>query len=110
MSFHYEKFLGLHAFGSCATSIVCDRAYWADLVCNDVGDVVMAAFTLRDVTLGYDGHPAVHHLDGEISKGSLTAIVGPNGSGKSTLLKGLVGALEPMGGSIERIGFHPDKF
>ena len=108
MSFHYEKLFGFHAFGSCATAGVCHCAYLLDLVCNDVGDVVMtsAAFTLRDVTLGYDGHPAVHHLDGEISKGSLTAIVGPNGSGKSTLLKGLIGALEPMGGSIERNGFQ----
>ena len=64
------------------------------------------AFTLKNVTLGYDGHPAVHHLSGEVANGSLTAIVGPNGSGKSTLLKGLVGALEPMGGHIERTGFQ----
>lgn len=62
----------------------------------------MLAFKLNDVTLGYDGHPAVHHLEGEIDAGSLTAVVGPNGSGKSTLLKGLAGALAPMGGKIER--------
>lgn len=67
----------------------------------------MPVFKLKNVTLGYDGHPAMHHLDGEVKAGSLTAIVGPNGSGKSTLLKGLVGALEPMGGTIERIGFQP---
>ena len=66
----------------------------------------VAAFKLNDVTLGYDGHPAVHHLNGEVAAGSLTAIVGPNGSGKSTLLKGLMGALHPMGGNIERIGFQ----
>jgi zinc/manganese transport system ATP-binding protein len=66
----------------------------------------MTAFTLRNVTLGYDGHPAIHHLDGRIDRGSLTAIVGPNGSGKSTLLKGLVGFLKPLDGLIERNGFH----
>jgi zinc/manganese transport system ATP-binding protein len=66
----------------------------------------MFAFKLNDVTLGYDGHPAVHHLDGKIKEGSLTAIVGPNGSGKSTLLKGLAGALDPMGGTIERHDFQ----
>jgi zinc/manganese transport system ATP-binding protein len=65
----------------------------------------MAGFKLKDVTLGYDGHAAVHHLDGEVAPGSLTAVIGPNGSGKSTLLKGLVGALEPLGGHIERQGF-----
>lgn len=65
----------------------------------------MAGFRLRDVTLGYDGHAAVHHLEGEVAPGSLTAVIGPNGSGKSTLLKGLVGTLEPLGGYIERQGF-----
>jgi len=65
----------------------------------------MLCFRLDDVTLGYDGHPAVHHLSGDVGKGSLTAVIGPNGSGKSTLLKGLVGALQPLGGRIERVGF-----
>lgn len=52
-----------------------------------------------DLTVGYDSHAAVHHLNGEIARGSLTAIVGPNGSGKSTLIKCLVGLLKPMSGS-----------
>jgi zinc/manganese transport system ATP-binding protein len=60
------------------------------------------AIELKDLTLGYDGHPAVHHLDGAFATGSLTAIVGPNGSGKSTLLKGIMGTLAPLGGTIER--------
>jgi zinc/manganese transport system ATP-binding protein len=62
------------------------------------------AIKLRDLTLGYDGHPAVHHLSGSFATGSLTAIVGPNGSGKSTLLKGIMGQLVPLGGRIERNG------
>lgn len=64
----------------------------------------MPSFNLHNVTLGYDGHPAVHHLSGAVASGSLTAVVGPNGSGKSTLMKGLVGALPPMGGHIELLG------
>lgn len=55
--------------------------------------------TFNDLTLGYDSHPAVHHLDGALRKGSLTAVVGANGSGKSTLMKGIVGVLKPMGGT-----------
>jgi zinc/manganese transport system ATP-binding protein len=55
----------------------------------------------HNLTLGYDRHPAVHHLDGTIPSGSLLAIVGPNGAGKSTLLKGIVGALAPLNGRIE---------
>jgi zinc/manganese transport system ATP-binding protein len=57
------------------------------------------------VTLGYDRHPAVHHLDGAVETGSLTAVVGPNGAGKSTLFKGVVGTLKPLAGSIARNGF-----
>lgn len=60
------------------------------------------ALALRDLTLGYDRHPAVHHLSLDLGKGSLTAVVGPNGAGKSTLLKGLVGELSPLEGRIER--------
>jgi zinc/manganese transport system ATP-binding protein len=61
----------------------------------------------RDLTLGYDRHPAVHHLVGEIEKGSLLAVCGPNGAGKSTLLKGIAGVLKPIGGRIEREGCDP---
>jgi zinc/manganese transport system ATP-binding protein len=59
------------------------------------------AIRFDDVTLGYGRRPAVHHLDGEIASGSLTAIVGPNGAGKSTLLKGIVGTLNPLVGRID---------
>ncbi len=55
---------------------------------------------LRNLTLGYDRHPAVHHLETELRPGSLTAVVGPNGAGKSTLLKGIAGALRPLDGSV----------
>lgn len=60
-----------------------------------------AAIRFDDVTLGYGRRPAVHHLDGAVARGSLTAIVGPNGAGKSTLLKGVVGALRPLAGRID---------
>lgn len=59
-----------------------------------------AAIRFENLTLGYGRHPAVHHLDGEIAAGSLTAIVGPNGAGKSTLLKGIVGTLRPLDGGV----------
>ncbi|MDR3376751.1 MAG: ABC transporter ATP-binding protein [Ancalomicrobiaceae bacterium] len=55
----------------------------------------------EDLTLGYDRHPALHHLTGEVKAGSLLAVIGPNGAGKSTLLKGVVGALKPIGGRVK---------
>jgi zinc/manganese transport system ATP-binding protein len=61
----------------------------------------------RDVTLGYDRHPAVHHLNGEVASGALLAVVGPNGAGKSTLFRGLVGILKPLSGTILTDGMNP---
>jgi zinc/manganese transport system ATP-binding protein len=58
----------------------------------------------RDLTLGYDRHPAVHHLRGAVEAGALIAVVGPNGAGKSTLFKGIAGLLAPLAGAIERHG------
>jgi zinc/manganese transport system ATP-binding protein len=65
---------------------------------------MFAQLELRDVTLGYDRHPAVHHLSGEVASGALLAVVGPNGAGKSTLFRGLVGILKPLAGAISRSG------
>ncbi|RCS22872.1 metal ABC transporter ATP-binding protein [Phyllobacterium salinisoli] len=53
----------------------------------------------KNLTLGYHGHAAIHHLSGEVQRGSLTAVVGANGSGKSTLMKGIAGILKPISGT-----------
>ncbi|GHD12608.1 zinc ABC transporter ATP-binding protein AztA [Tianweitania populi] len=73
-----------------------------------------ACITFSDLTLGYNNHPAVHHLTGTVAKGSLTAIVGANGSGKSTLMKGIVGVLKPISGKVavksgNRIAYLPQQ-
>ncbi|MBZ9860080.1 zinc ABC transporter ATP-binding protein AztA [Mesorhizobium sp. CA12] len=62
-----------------------------------------ACLTFHDLTLGYNSHAAIHHLNGTVRKGSLTAVVGANGSGKSTLMKGIVGVLKPMEGAVVRM-------
>jgi zinc/manganese transport system ATP-binding protein len=64
------------------------------------------ALRFRNLTLGYDRHPAVHHLDGAIASGALIAVVGPNGAGKSTLFKAIAGVLKPLSGQIERSGIN----
>jgi len=63
-----------------------------------------AQLQFRNLTLGYDRHPAVHHLDGAVARGTLMAVVGPNGAGKSTLFKGIVGVLPPLAGRIDLCG------
>ncbi len=66
-----------------------------------------AQLQFENLTLGYDRHPAVHHLQGEVAAGALVAVVGPNGAGKSTLFKGIVGMLRPLAGRIDRRGLDP---
>jgi len=63
---------------------------------------VNTAVHVHDLTVAYRGHPAVHHLSGEIVAGTLTAVVGPNGAGKSTLMGALGGTIREFEGRIER--------
>ncbi len=59
------------------------------------------AVQLHDVTIAYDGHPAVHHVSGTFLAGAQTAILGPNGAGKSTLLQAIAGLRPPDEGRID---------
>ncbi|WP_370676886.1 metal ABC transporter ATP-binding protein [Pleomorphomonas sp. PLEO] len=63
-----------------------------------------ATLTFLNATIGYDRHPALHHLSACFPAGSMTAIVGPNGAGKSTLLKAAIGHLRPMEGDVRISG------
>lgn len=69
--------------------------------------MIQPAIHFKNVTLGYDRHPAVHHLNGDVERGALLAICGPNGAGKSTLLKGIAGSLTPLSGTITLPGLKP---
>ena len=68
---------------------------------------------IEDLTLGYQGHAAVHHLSGMVERGALLAIIGANGSGKSTLLKGIAGMVKPLGGrcvsNSRRLAYLPQQ-
>ncbi|MDR0633668.1 MAG: ABC transporter ATP-binding protein [Azoarcus sp.] len=74
------------------------------------------AIRFENLTLGYERHPAVHHLEADIPTGALVAVVGPNGAGKSTLLKGIAGELRPLDGHIHlqdhgrtRLAYMPQR-
>jgi thiamine transport system ATP-binding protein len=54
---------------------------------------------LRDVTVSYDGVPAVREVSFDLADGQVLALLGPSGSGKSTLLRAVAG-LEPAMGRI----------
>jgi manganese transport system ATP-binding protein len=57
-----------------------------------------------NLTVGYNGRPAVVDVSLELSSGSICALVGMNGSGKSTLFKALMGFLQPSRGRIRIAG------
>ncbi len=59
-----------------------------------------SSIEIKNLTVSYDRHPAVHHLSGQFPIGKDTAIVGPNGAGKSTLLRTVAGLLKQDEGSI----------
>ncbi len=72
------------------------------------------ALIVRDLTVAYRSHPAIHHLSGEFAAGSSTAVIGPNGAGKSTLMGVLAGRVRPTQGGIDcaagtRIAYLPQQ-
>jgi len=67
------------------------------------------SLSFDNLTLGYESHPAVHHLTAKVDPGSLIALVGPNGAGKSTLLKGIMGQITPLDGHINLHGIEKNE-
>ena len=65
--------------------------------------------SLREVSAGYGTRVAIEHVDIEIRRGDLVAVVGPNGAGKSTLLKILAGLIKPWNGRVEVLGGPPGR-
>ncbi len=66
----------------------------------------MPLLQFNNLTLGYERHPVIHHLDAQIYAGQMLAIVGANGTGKSTLLKAIMGQLKPLDGEVLYPGVH----
>lgn len=52
---------------------------------------------------------AIDHLNMQINKGELTALVGPDGSGKTTLLRLIAGLYKATSGSLNVLGIEVDK-
>jgi manganese/iron transport system ATP-binding protein len=63
-------------------------------------DVEPARLELENVTVGYNGTPALKDVSFQVPHGARVAVVGPNGAGKSTLFKALVGLLPIQRGRI----------
>lgn len=62
----------------------------------------MALLSMRDVSIGFGGHPVLEHIDLQVERGERLGLLGRNGAGKSTLLKLIAGELAPEVGVIVR--------
>ena len=77
----------------------------------------MALITLTDVTIAFEGIPAVEHVSYALERGDYLVVVGENGSGKSTLMRAMLGLVHPKSGSIRygdglkrnQIGYLPQQ-
>ncbi len=56
------------------------------------------ALAVDDLTVAYNGKPALWDIDLEVPEGVLMAIVGPNGAGKSTLIKAVLNLIPRAAG------------
>ena len=59
-----------------------------------------AMLAVEDLTVRYNGRPALERVSMQIPHGGQVAVVGPNGAGKSTLFKAIVGLLRPQHGRV----------
>ena len=77
----------------------------------------MAYITVRNLTLGYEGHAILENLNFTVESGDYLCIVGENGSGKSTLMRTLLHLQPPLRGEIvfgdglrpNEIGYLPQQ-
>jgi len=75
---------------------------------------VTALVTFDRASLGYGRRAVLSNLSFEIREGDFLGLVGPNGSGKTTILRAILGALEPIAGTVTRaeglrFGYVPQR-
>jgi ABC transport system ATP-binding/permease protein len=62
----------------------------------------MALISLKDVNVGFGGHPLLDQVNFQIERGERVCLLGRNGAGKSTLLRLIHGDILPDDGEIAR--------
>jgi ABC-type Mn2+/Zn2+ transport system ATPase subunit len=65
------------------------------------------ALRLEDVSVRYNGTPALEDVSLQIGRGEQVAVVGPNGAGKSTLFNVIAGIVRPTRGTVSVYGSGP---
>jgi manganese/iron transport system ATP-binding protein len=60
-----------------------------------------------NLSVRYDGLPALDGVNFSLEGGEFVAVVGPNGAGKSTLFKTIAGVIAPSSGGVTLGGYAP---
>ena len=72
-----------------------------------MGDIIL---TMKGIDKSFPGVHALDHVDLEVRKGEVLALMGENGAGKSTLMKVLTGIYKKDSGTItyegKEVEFH----
>ena len=63
-----------------------------------------SAIRLKDLVIQIGGKVLHDHINLDVKRGEVVAVVGGSGSGKSVLLRALIGLLRPVSGSISILG------
>lgn len=75
-----------------------------------MGDIIL---TMKDIDKSFPGVHALDHVNFEVRKGEVHALMGENGAGKSTLMKVLTGIYTKDSGSIvfegKEVEFHSTR-
>ena len=74
----------------------------------------MSLITVEKLQVAYGANIVLRQVDLHVDPGEIVTIVGPNGSGKTSLLRAIIGAVEPVSGTIKKqaglkIGYVPQK-
>ena len=69
--------------------------------------------SVKNVSVSFDGTPALNNITIDVGRGETLAVIGPNGAGKTALFRALIGAI-PYSGEIQwaadvKIGYVPQK-
>ncbi len=68
------------------------------------------SLSLKNISIGYSQKEILSHVNAQLEKGSLCALLGKNGSGKTTLLKTLLNFIPPLKGEVYIEGIPTENY
>jgi energy-coupling factor transport system ATP-binding protein len=110
---HLARALGLKEIGVSVrdmrrmTAQIRDNDYvQSEVVTSSTGDPLI---NVRNLSVTYEGKPALKSVNASILSNEIVAIMGRNGAGKSSLLKSLAGISDLSSGSVDVCGLNPQN-